>query len=73
MDAFALLPDEEREAYFQEAAAQMGLPVASRISEVAKDLDSMKEMFFGSAPGIDQVLGTLEHWERAFNNKTDRE
>mgnify|MGYP000023223196 CR=1 FL=1 len=49
------------------------LPVASRISEVAKDLDSMKEMFFGPATGIDQVLGTLEHWERAFNNKTDKE
>lgn len=48
------------------------LPAASRKSEVAKDLNSMKEMFFETAPGIDQVLGTLERWERAFNQKTDK-
>jgi hypothetical protein len=43
------------------------LPPKDRIPDLAKDLDSMREMFFDRPPDLDQVLKTLDDWSATFN------
>lgn len=46
------------------------LPPTGRYEELARDLDSMREMFFDAPPQIDDVIATLASWETDFNGKT---
>ena len=43
------------------------LPPDERIAELAKDLGSMREMFFDQPPDLNRVLQTLDDWVSAFN------
>lgn len=43
------------------------LPSESRIPDLARDLDSMREMFFDDPPQLVDVLATLREWEAEFN------
>jgi len=45
------------------------LPDETRFGEIAKDLDSMREMFFDEPPAIEAVVKTLGEWETTFNNQ----
>lgn len=42
-------------------------PSENRIRELAADLESMSEMFFGNPPLLEEVLDTLSTWEKQFN------
>jgi hypothetical protein len=43
------------------------LPPEGRISDLRKDLASMREMFFGEPPEIDSMLKILREWESNYN------
>jgi hypothetical protein len=47
------------------------LPGEERIDEFAKDLASMREMFFDDPPQLESVLETLREWEKQFNQPAE--
>ncbi|MFZ1220658.1 MAG: nucleotidyl transferase AbiEii/AbiGii toxin family protein, partial [Chthoniobacterales bacterium] len=60
-----------RSAWANYATAKRGtlrlLPPENRVTDLAKDLESMREMFFDQPPELEQVLQILENWLTIFN------
>ncbi|MCH6256546.1 nucleotidyl transferase AbiEii/AbiGii toxin family protein [Puniceicoccaceae bacterium K14] len=44
------------------------LPPERYLPALKADLDSMKEMFFGDPPILEDILDTIRKWQDAFNN-----
>ncbi len=43
------------------------LPPKQRVSDLGKDLESMREMFFDQPPDLNQLLQILDDWLNSFN------
>ena len=60
-----------RSAWANYSTAKKGtlrlLPPEDRVTDLAKDLESMREMFFDQPPGLKQVLQILDDWLSTFN------
>lgn len=60
-----------RSAWANYSAAKKGtlqlLPPKERVAELAKDLESMREMFFDRPPDLSQVIQILDDWLTRFN------
>ncbi|MCP5537470.1 MAG: nucleotidyl transferase AbiEii/AbiGii toxin family protein [Akkermansiaceae bacterium] len=49
------------------------IPTDDHLAELESDLGSMREMFFGVPPQLDDILTTLRNWETHFNQTIQRE
>ncbi|MGB3119894.1 MAG: nucleotidyl transferase AbiEii/AbiGii toxin family protein [Verrucomicrobiales bacterium] len=47
------------------------VPPVERHGEIARDLESMREMFFDTPPKIEAVIATLAGWEADFNQNPE--
>ena len=68
-----------KSVFFSSAAAQYAnarpgtlrlVPPESRIGELRRDYESMREMIFGPVPGFEHILSVLAEMESAINNKS---
>lgn len=60
-----------RSAWANYSTAKKGtlrlLPSEERVADLSKDLESMREMFFGQPPDLHQVLPILGDWQSTYN------